>query len=70
MLGLGAKSLSSLDLPVNNIIKNRPLNLNPYENKYSSRAKEGFEYWTKDKRYPENNKPKGMLVFYWKNIRI
>lgn len=61
MLGLGAKSLSSLDLPVNNIVKNRPLNLAPYENKYSNRAKEGFEYWTKDKRYPENNKPKAKL---------
>lgn len=61
MLGLGNRSLSQLDLPVNNLIRNRPVNLNPYENKYQQRAKEGFEYWSKDKRYPENNKPKAKL---------
>lgn len=61
MIGLNSKSLSNLELPINSIVKNRPLNLNPYENKFQQRAKEGFEYWTKDKRYPENNKPKAKL---------
>jgi hypothetical protein len=67
LLGLNTQSLQSLnniDLPINNIVKNRPLNLAPYENKFSQRAKEGFEYWTKDKRYPENNKPKGNFKLY------
>lgn len=58
LVGLGSRSMTHLNLPVNNIVSSRPLNLNPYENKYHVRAKEGFEYWNKDKRYPENNKPK------------
>lgn len=62
MLGLASRSCSELDLPVNNLIRNRAVNLVPYENKYSQRAKEGFEYWTKDKRYPENNKPKAATI--------
>jgi len=61
ILGLGPKSLTDLSLPVNNLVQNRPTNLNQYENQYQIRAKEGFEYWSKDNRYPENNKPKGKL---------
>jgi hypothetical protein len=59
LIGLGARSMTTIDLPVNSIVKNRPLNVSPYENQFHVRAKEGFEYWSKDKRYPENNKPKG-----------
>lgn len=66
LIGLGTKSMSTLDLPVNSIVRNRPINMNPYENKYHVRAKEGFEYWNKDKRYPENNKPKGNLAIFLK----
>jgi hypothetical protein len=51
--------LTDLALPVNNLVKNRPSNLNQYDNQFQVRAKEGFEYWSKDNRYPENNKPKG-----------
>lgn len=61
IIGLGARSMTELDLPINSIVKSRPLNLSPYENKYQQRAKEGFEYWTKDRRYQENNKPKAKL---------
>lgn len=61
-LGIGARSLTELGLPVNNsIVRNRPHNLNQYENEFQTRAKEGYEYWSKDRRYPENNKPKAKL---------
>ena len=61
LLGMNSQSLNNIDLPINSMVRNRGSNMNSYENKYSQRAKEGFEYWTKDKRYPENNKPKGII---------
>jgi len=62
LLGLGVKSLTQLDLPVNNMIRKSSSTLNNYENQYAVRAKEGFEYWSKDNRYPENNKPKASTI--------
>lgn len=60
MLGLNSQSINNMDFPVDSV-RNRPLNLSAYENPFHSRAKQGFEYWTKDKRNPENNKNKGKL---------
>lgn len=61
MLGLNSQSINNMDFPVDSV-RNRPLNLSAYENPFHSRAKQGFEYWTKDKRNPENNKNKGKLL--------
>ena len=61
IFGLNTQSLINLNLPVHESIRNRPLDLNQYQNKFQDRAKQGFEYWPKDKRIPDNNKPKGKL---------
>lgn len=58
LVGMSSQSMSNVDFPIE-VIRNRPLNLSAYENPFHSRAKQGFEYWTKDKRIPENNRPKG-----------
>lgn len=61
-LGLNTQSLNNLDLPVHQHVRTRPLDLGAYQNKFQERAKQGFEYWPKDKRIPENNKPKGISI--------
>lgn len=62
LIGLTTQSLSNLDLPLESKVRNRPANLKPYDNQFSDRAKKGFEYWSRDKRIPENNKPKAETI--------
>lgn len=43
----------------NEYIKRRPMNLSAYSNQYNERARQGFEFWTKDRKLGENTKTKG-----------
>ena len=61
ILGLTTQSLSDLSLPIQHHIRNRSANLKSNENSFHEHAKSGFEYWLKDRRIPENNKPKGIV---------
>jgi hypothetical protein len=66
LLGFNSQSLASLasmNMSADNY-RTRPLNLSDYDNQYHNRAKKGFEYWTKDKREPENNRPKGKKCLF------
>lgn len=54
--------MNDLNLPQNEIVRNQQLHTSVYSNQFHERAKQGFEFWTKDKRDPENNKTKGMIL--------
>lgn len=43
----------------NDYVRRRPMNLGAYSNQFNERARQGFEYWTKDRKLGENTKPKG-----------
>ena len=68
MLGLTSQSLNDLTLPIQQHIRNRSANLKSNENLFHEHAKSGFEYWLKDRRIPENNKPRGKYKFQFKMI--
>jgi hypothetical protein len=61
LIGMTTQSLANLDFPLDSAAaaaSKSSRNLNNYQNQFSDRAKQGFEYWTRDKRNPDNNKPK------------
>jgi hypothetical protein len=63
LIGLSTQSLMDIEnIPVQQKVRSRPVDLKKYDNRFHDRAKNGFEYWSKDKREPENNKPKGKYV--------
>lgn len=64
LIGLNSQSLNDINLPLQQRVRNRPANLNSYANPFHDRAKQGFEYWNKDKRNPENNKTKGKIFIF------
>lgn len=54
-----SSELTSSFMSSNDYVKRRPMNLGAYSNQFSERARQGFEYWTKDRKLAENTKPKG-----------
>ncbi|RNA13687.1 hypothetical protein BpHYR1_009436 [Brachionus plicatilis] len=62
LVGLTTQSLNDLSFAGNERVRNRTSNLSAYPNQFHDRAKQGFEYWTKDKREPENNKTKATRI--------
>lgn len=39
-------------------VRNRPLNLSAYANRFHEKARLGYEYWPKERKYGENTKTK------------
>lgn len=58
---IGQSLPSFSELPISARVKNRQHDLSAYSNQFHERAKNNFQYWTKDPREPENNKLKAKL---------
>ena len=43
-------------------IRRRPMNIGSYSNQFHEKARQGYEYWVKDRKLGENTKTKGTYI--------